>query len=183
MAKRRAPDWEALEREYRTGCFSNRQLGDKHGCTEGAIRSRAKRFNWQKDLTNQVRKATQEKLLREGVRTQNAEEDAAIIEDAAATRAAVVLRHRGAVARDHDRLEKLSVKLDGILKSITGIKEIEAAQSVLESMARTRARLIPLERQAFNLGDGDSGGDDKPSGIDVVFVRKKLAGATEAIDG
>lgn len=39
MAK---PDWEAIESAYRAGVLSLRDIGDKYGVTEGAIRKRAK---------------------------------------------------------------------------------------------------------------------------------------------
>ncbi len=36
------PDWEAIESAYRAGVLSLRDIGDKYGVTEGAIRKRAK---------------------------------------------------------------------------------------------------------------------------------------------
>lgn len=39
MAK---PDWEAIESAYRAGVLSLRDIGEKYGVTEGAIRKRAK---------------------------------------------------------------------------------------------------------------------------------------------
>lgn len=41
MAK---PDWEAIESAYRAGVLSLRDIGDKYGVTEGAIRKRAKKI-------------------------------------------------------------------------------------------------------------------------------------------
>ncbi|HIE2547659.1 TPA: hypothetical protein ACXLF2_004815, partial [Klebsiella pneumoniae] len=40
------PDWEAIESAYRAGVLSLRDIGDKYGVTEGAIRKRAKKFDW-----------------------------------------------------------------------------------------------------------------------------------------
>jgi hypothetical protein len=39
------PDWEAIESAYRAGVLSLRDIGDKYGVTEGAIRKRAKKFD------------------------------------------------------------------------------------------------------------------------------------------
>ena len=50
MAK---PDWEAIESAYRAGVLS---LRDKYGVTEGAIRKRAKKFDWVRNSGTQVRK-------------------------------------------------------------------------------------------------------------------------------
>ncbi len=53
MAK---PDWEAIESAYRAGVISLRDIGDKYGVTEGAIRKRAKKFYWVRNSGTQVRK-------------------------------------------------------------------------------------------------------------------------------
>ncbi len=54
MAK---PDWEAIESAYRAGVLSLRDIGDKYGVTEGAIRKRAKKFGWVRKAGTQVRKS------------------------------------------------------------------------------------------------------------------------------
>ena len=56
-------DWEAIERDYRSGAFTNRELGTKHGCSHTLIQRKAKEHGWQKDLTGAVRAATQAKLI------------------------------------------------------------------------------------------------------------------------
>jgi hypothetical protein len=50
------PDWEAIESAYRAGVLSLRDIGDKYGVTEGAIRKRAKKFEWVRKGGTQVRK-------------------------------------------------------------------------------------------------------------------------------
>lgn len=50
------PDWEAIESAYRAGVLSLRDIGDKYGVTEGAIRKRAKKFEWVRKTGTQVRK-------------------------------------------------------------------------------------------------------------------------------
>jgi hypothetical protein len=69
--KRRRADWEAIERDYRTGKFSDQELHNKHGYDENhvqiitrqAISKRAKEKAWPKDLTVAVRQATKAKVL------------------------------------------------------------------------------------------------------------------------
>ncbi|MFM8064317.1 hypothetical protein PU662_03815 [Klebsiella pneumoniae] len=48
------PDWEAIESAYRAGVLSLRDIGDKYGVTEGAIRKRAKKFDWVRKASTQV---------------------------------------------------------------------------------------------------------------------------------
>ena len=51
MAK---PDWEAIESAYRAGFLSLRDIGEKYGVTEGAIRKRAKKLGWVRSGGTQV---------------------------------------------------------------------------------------------------------------------------------
>ncbi|HCS1549970.1 TPA: hypothetical protein OQM59_004263 [Shigella flexneri] len=51
MAK---PDWEAIESAYRAGVLSLRDIGEKYGVTEGAIRKRAKKLDWARSGGTQV---------------------------------------------------------------------------------------------------------------------------------
>lgn len=149
-------DWEAIRGEYRTGAFSVRQIASKFGCSDTLIRRRIKEEGWQKDLADEVRKATDELLVRADVRTANARDDALTVAEAAETRVAAVLGHRRTVARDLARLEALGKKLDALIPGVGDMKGLGGAQDILESMARTRARLIPLERQAFGLAAADA---------------------------
>lgn len=64
------PDWEAIESAYRAGVLSLRDIGDKYGVTEGAIRKRAKKFDWVRKASTQVRKnGTQSGTQKGKVRT------------------------------------------------------------------------------------------------------------------
>lgn len=50
------PDWEAIESAYRAGVLSLRDIGDKYGVTEGAIRKKAKKLEWVRKSGTQVRR-------------------------------------------------------------------------------------------------------------------------------
>lgn len=61
------PDWEAIESAYRAGVLSLRDIGEKYGITEGAIRKRAKKLGWVRSGGTQVRKnGTQKKARTSG---------------------------------------------------------------------------------------------------------------------
>lgn len=49
------PDWEAIETAYRAGVMSLREIAAQHGISEGAIRKRAKRDDWSRDLAAKVK--------------------------------------------------------------------------------------------------------------------------------
>lgn len=85
MKKSTAPDWEAIERAYRAGAGSVRAIAEAHGTKEATIRSRAKVQGWLRDLTEQVRSATRQKISRTTSRTDftqpDVREDAEVVAD------------------------------------------------------------------------------------------------------
>lgn len=67
---RKATDWEAVEREFRAGIRSLREIGAEYDVTEGAIRKRAKKEGWSRDLAERVRAKADELVRKELVRTE-----------------------------------------------------------------------------------------------------------------
>ena len=49
-------DWEAVEREYRAGQLSIREIGRLHGVSHTAIAKRARKEGWSQNLAARVRK-------------------------------------------------------------------------------------------------------------------------------
>lgn len=45
------PDWESIERDYRTAPLSVRQIARAHGITHTAITKRAAKGSWKRDLS------------------------------------------------------------------------------------------------------------------------------------
>lgn len=57
-------DWEAVERDYRAGKLTLREIAAKHGCTNGRIVQVAKQRGWHRgDLKKVVSEATQTALI------------------------------------------------------------------------------------------------------------------------
>lgn len=52
--KRKAKDWEAIERQYRLGQLSNVEIGSMFGVSRQAVQKMAKLREWERDLSNQV---------------------------------------------------------------------------------------------------------------------------------
>lgn len=91
-------DWEAIEREYRAGVLSIREIAKRHGITDKAIRKHALKHGWTRDLTDRVREKVRTDLVRTPVRSEDRQEqvrtEKEIVEDAAATVIALVREHR-----------------------------------------------------------------------------------------
>lgn len=62
-------DWFIVEKEYRAGIRSLRDIAADAGVTEGAIRKRAKRDEWSRDLQAKIQAKAEEKVRKDAVRT------------------------------------------------------------------------------------------------------------------
>ena len=49
-----AVDWLIVEKDYRAGIKTLRQIAEEHGVTHGAINKRAKRDGWDRDLSGKI---------------------------------------------------------------------------------------------------------------------------------
>ena len=154
-------DWEAIEKEFRAGQLSVREIARRGGLTEAAIRKRAKHDEWTRPLADKVREAVREKLVRtdgarEGSQDQRAS-DAEIIEKSAKRGLEVIVSHRRDLSQLHDSKrilgQRLAVYLQGGTVDGPFIGDKESPGDLLEKLSRVSSRLIPLERQAFNLDD------------------------------
>lgn len=166
--KKPSVDWEAVERLYRAGQVSVREIARQHEITEGAIRKEAKKRKWVRQLADKVRDAVREKIVRidgtqNGTQPQRAS-DETVIETASEIGVAVRLTHR----RDLQQLRaigailasRLAAHLNGDPSEGPFMGERESPGDLFEKLARVKSRLIPLERQAFNLDEDAPGGDD-----------------------
>lgn len=113
-------DWEGIERDFRAGVLSLREIAAMHGLTEGAIRKRAKREEWARDLNAKIQAKADELVRRQEVRaevrsTQQADERAVI--EANALRIAEV---RTAHRTDINKARTLAMSLLSELEHHTG---------------------------------------------------------------
>lgn len=156
--KRPAPrfDWAAIERDYRTGQYSNRELSRLHGPSEGAIRARAKEGGWTRDLSEQIRQRVREKTGRAiAQEIVKAETDAEIVEQAAEVGAGIVRGHQRILNRSRDQLEQLQGRIDSMIADAKEKPEVIAR--TLSSASQALERTIRLQRQAYGLDDEDAG--------------------------
>lgn len=95
-------DWDAVERDYRTGHMTLRELGEKHGVSHQAIAKRAKNGEWTQDLGEQIRQATNAKLVANLVDKEVAKGGQAVanaVLAAAEVNTQVILGHRTGLGR------------------------------------------------------------------------------------
>lgn len=170
MAKTKQPDWEAIERAYRAGILSIRSIAEKYETKEGTIRSRAKKNGWQRDLTEQVKSATQAKLSRtlsrNSVTHAHLREDAEIVEEASDDAAGVVLAHRVVLSQWRGLANKLCDALNEIVVDETN--HAEFARS-LNAGVDAQMKVVKGEREAYGIVTGHSGDNQTPSGLSHFY--------------
>ena len=92
------PDWEAIERAYRAGLLSIREIASTQGITHGAINKRAKRDGWERDLKAKIKAKADSLVAKREVATQVAsksvETEREIIEVNAEVIANIRMAHR-----------------------------------------------------------------------------------------
>ncbi|HBQ0945147.1 TPA: hypothetical protein L7K10_001079 [Klebsiella pneumoniae] len=182
MAK---PDWEAIESAYRAGLMSLREIASQHGISEGAIRKRAKRDDWSRDLAAKVKERADDLVrkaeVRKQVRTETALSERVLIEATAEVVAAVRMEHRGdirsargitnalfdelgAECADVDSLRKLGELMlspdengrDKLNEIYHSIISMPERVKAVKALSDALKNLIGLERQAYDI-DGPEG--------------------------
>lgn len=111
------PDWERIELDYRAGLLSLREIAAKDGnVTEGAIRKRAKKEIWTRDLSAKVKARADELVrkqeVREQVRTDAAANERQTVEASAQAIAEVRIGHRSDIKRGRDLVMSLLKELE-----------------------------------------------------------------------
>lgn len=122
------PDWEAIERAYRAGLLSIREIASAHGITHGAINKRAKRDGWERDLKAKI-KAKADALVSKRsvstvVSTKSPDTEREIIELNAEVIANIRMAHRGDISRSRRLTNKLLDELESLTDEQGTIKEL-----------------------------------------------------------
>lgn len=159
---RKQIDWEAVEREYRAGLVSMREIARKYNLTAPAILKRARRDDWKRDLTARVKAAVNAKLVNDQVNVNNAQKDEEIIEAAASQATRVVLCHRN----DARQQSSIIARLLGEVDRRTGDDKLDALKfddiritfAMLRDSSQALLKLTQIERQAYSLDSGLNAG-------------------------
>ncbi len=174
--KPRQIDWVGIEKEYRAGQLSNVEIGKQFGVSEGAIRKKAKKNGWEKDLSSAVRSRVREKLVRATVRKSEAElqTDEEIINSASERGVAVITLHRTDINRLREMEQSLLAELSDtesqptkihvcqfqgkVIKTVIPISVTERT-TALNALANVQSKRITLERIAWNLDEAERNED------------------------
>jgi hypothetical protein len=171
VAERKVVDWEAVERDYRTGRLSLRELEAMHGPSASTIMRRARSKGWTQDLSDAIRQATNAAVIAERVQQEcNAAQRSAtgVVLEAAGLNARVLLRHQGHLERlrkDADMARDKLIKLSDV---IVDINEAQKLVNALEASARTMKIIIDAERKVFRLDEDDDTGNKAAVTVNIT---------------
>lgn len=161
-------------------------IARQYGLTETAIRKRAKKDSWTRPLVDRVRRAVREKLVREDSSNEPRVSDAEVVEQASRRGFELVASHRKDIRQLHEIRAVLAQRLVTYLAGdeVDGpfIGERETAGDLLEKLARTTARLIPLERQAYNLDADDPAVQVNVGSGAIDALVKRLSGLADGAE-
>ena len=186
MGRRYDIDWDAIERDYRLGQLTIREIAKQHQVTPGAICRRVEKHGWSQDLSNEVRARTNAALIRKTTPKTTPHSDVErAIDKAVRTNVEVVRQHRAYI---RDALELAAIALATLKEKMTSKDELIAAVeeetkddsyqngkpdhrrrnamlkalgidndvATLNTAIAALAKAIPLERQAFGIDKNET---------------------------
>lgn len=171
QAKRQKVDWDAVERDYRTGKFTLRELEAKHGVDNAQIARRKKKEGWAQDLTEAVRQATNARLMTEIVSKEVSAAQQSVstaVLAVAEVNAQVILRHRARLAQLAQDADAARAKLLAMTELVSDVREASTLVSAIEACVRTEKILIDQERRANRIDDDAQ--DDEPKEQPTIRV-------------
>lgn len=183
---KKAPDWPEIEREYRCGAFSTREIGRRHGISESTIRSRAKRDKWEQDLKARYQKELRiQRIARDGrarafrKRNPRAEADPALDEAAIKKASGVgndrIDHHRELLSLQAVGLMGIQLQINKQLEAAKGTKmptdELRAVSQAQRQASGALASVIAWDRRSYNLDDTID--ENMPDAVQITFHRRK----------
>ncbi|ENU80605.1 hypothetical protein F975_01659 [Acinetobacter sp. ANC 3789] len=134
MSEKKVIDWEKIELDYRAGVKSLREIAAEHEISDGAIRKRAKRDDWSRDLSAKINAKAEDlvrkDLVRSEVRTQTAISEKETIDANAHQQAAVRLSQR----KDIQRSRSIAMQLFDELEHQVGVANVELLEALGDLM-------------------------------------------------
>jgi hypothetical protein len=174
-------NWTQIEKDYRAGIKPLRQIAEENGITHGAIRKRAERDDWTRDLSAKIQAKADAAVSKAAVSNQVSKERAATEREVVEANAELQYKIRISHRVDIQRVKALLMSLLGEAESqsddralyrqlgellaspdedgnVDKLNEIyKKAMSlpqrvtVVKQVTETLATLIKLEREAFGI--------------------------------
>lgn len=193
-------DWERVEAEYRIGIKTLREIAEPYKITEAAIRKRAKRDKWSRDLTERIRLKSDEKvrkalMVREPSSLLTPENEEDVVEFVANDNALIITRQSERVDESLSIVDSMLIELKSQVENKEIYEQIgeifrsedkngndklnDIYQKVIsfggrtnniKTLSDTLKTLIELQRKIRKIDDETSIDTNKRVNIKVNFV-------------
>lgn len=136
-------DWDAVEKDYRAGLLTDRQIGEKYGVSHASVHQQAKKRGWARNLVGRAIAKADEKLAKEELSKK--------------------LSSKGKVATERDLVETVSeVMFDAVLNQKSDIRRARSmVQRLWELVDAELDHPDELKQLGAMLAAPDEFGNDK----------------------
>lgn len=166
-------DWSAIERDYRTGKYTLRELAAKHGSDHGLISRKAKKLAWAQDLTVAIKQATNSKLVTALItkKVNNEQQKTVdVVLAAAELNASIIQSQRARLTSLTEAVESAQHKVLAFGDTVGDIREAATFAQAVGNLAAATKTLIEQERKAYSLDDAPVVPEEAQRTVKVTFV-------------
>ena len=125
-APRDSADWQSIERNYRAGILSTREIAGQHSISHTAINKRAKAEGWDRDLSTKIQAKAEALVSRRMVSAEVSKAAVATERDIIEANAERIAQVRDEHRSDITRMRALVLKLLGECEAASGDPELFA---------------------------------------------------------
>ena len=148
----------SLEKEYREGKKSLRNIADEFGISEAVIRKYAKKNEWVRDLSAKIKAKADEIVRNASVRNSVRINEIEVIKSAAELQAGAILQESDEIKR----LSRIAESFEFEIEKMTSEEDLEKRTKILKSLTEIREKIINLRRRNLRINDNSLGAADSP---------------------
>lgn len=133
-AQKTEADWFYVEKEFRAGIRPLRDIASDAGITEGAIRKRAKRDHWERNLQAKIQAKADDKVRKAAVRKPTPEtpartqltpaDEETVVDANAELQFQVRINHRRGLGKLREIKEKLLTQIETVVDAFPDLHEV-----------------------------------------------------------
>jgi hypothetical protein len=174
--------WASIEADYRAGSKPLRVIASENGITEGAIRKRAKKEQWPRDLTAKIRAQADAIVRKDAVRREVRETERVPEKEIVEANAELQVRIRREQRGDIQRMRAMVVKFikeledDNDQKDVKKKLPLQTRVAIMQKIAETHKTVVNMEREHFGI-TSRFGEDENPAAVqyDSVETARRIA--------
>lgn len=124
-------DWQLVEKDYRAGLLSDRQIGEKYGVSHGSVQQQAKKRGWSRNLIGRSVAKAEEKLARAELASKLASEnkiatERELVESVSDVMCLAVINQKSDIRRARSMVQRLWELVDAELDHPDDLKQLGA---------------------------------------------------------